>query len=59
MQATVLIVDDERHTREGLRKSLEDDFDVYVASDKLEAIGLLKSEPVDVLPGFQVTRRHD
>jgi DNA-binding NtrC family response regulator len=49
MQATVLIVDDERHTREGLRKSLEDDFDVYVASDKQEAIGLLKAGPVDVL----------
>ncbi len=49
MQATVLIVDDERHTREGLRAALEDEFDVYVASDKKEAMDLLKAEPMDVV----------
>ncbi len=48
-QATVLIVDDEKHTRDGLRLSLEDDFDVYVASDRAEALEVLKNEKVDVM----------
>ena len=32
---TILIVDDEKHTRDGLRRSLEDDddFEVYAAAD--------------------------
>ena len=33
MNPTILIVDDEKHTRDGLRASLEDNFDVYVAAD--------------------------
>ncbi len=49
MLATILIVDDERHTREGLRAALEDDFDVYIASDKKEAMEVLASEPIDVV----------
>ena len=49
MLATILIVDDERHTREGLRAALEDDFDVYIASDKREALEVLASEPIDVV----------
>ncbi len=49
MLATILIVDDERHTREGLRSALEDDFDVYVASDKKEALEVLSAEPLDVV----------
>ena len=49
MDATVLIVDDEKHTREGLRMSLEDDFDVYIASDRAEAMEVLKNESVDVM----------
>ena len=48
-QATVLIVDDEKHTREGLRLSLEDDYDVYIASDRAEALEVLKNEKVDVM----------
>ena len=47
--ATVLIVDDEKHTREGLRLSLEDDFDVYVASSTAEAMALLKEDSIDVM----------
>lgn len=47
--ATVLIVDDEKHTREGLRLSLEDDFDVYVAGNSAEAMEILKGDPVDVM----------
>ena len=47
--ATVLIVDDEKHTREGLRLSLEEDFDVYVAGSTTEALEILKGDPVDVM----------
>ena len=47
--ATVLIVDDEKHTRDGLRMALEDDFDVYVAGDRAEAETLMKELGVDVL----------
>src|SRR6186997_2655625 len=47
--ATVLIVDDEKHTRDGLRLSLEDDFDVYVAGSMAEAMEILKGDPVDVM----------
>ena len=49
MLATVLIVDDEKNTRDGLRLSLEDDYDVYVASDRAEAMEVLKNERVDVM----------
>jgi two-component system, NtrC family, response regulator AtoC len=47
--ATILIVDDEKHTRDGLRSALEDDFDVYVAASAAEAAQVLKSENVDVI----------
>jgi two-component system response regulator AtoC len=46
---TLLIVDDEKHTREGLRRSLEDDFEVYVAADVAGAVNLLETESVDLL----------
>lgn len=49
MLATILIVDDERHTRDGLRSALEEEFDVYVASDKREALSVLDTEPIDVV----------
>ena len=45
----VLIVDDEKHTRDGLRMSLEDEFDIYAAANIREAVEVLKSEAVDVL----------
>ncbi len=48
---TILIVDDEKHTRDGLRRSLEDgeDFEVYVAGDVAGAVSILESESVDLL----------
>ncbi len=48
---TLLIVDDEKHTREGLRRSLEeeDDFEVYTAADVSGALSLLETESVDLL----------
>lgn len=48
-QATVLIVDDEKHTREGLRDALEEDFDVYIAPDAEGAIAALEAESADVM----------
>jgi DNA-binding NtrC family response regulator len=47
--ANLLIVDDEKPTRDGLRAALEDRFEVYVAEDATEALSLLESEPFDVL----------
>jgi two-component system response regulator AtoC len=46
---TVLIVDDEKHTRDGLRLSFEDEFDVYVAANIAEALQVLKTETIDVM----------
>ncbi len=49
MTPTLLIVDDEKHTRDGLRSSLEDNYDVYVAADIQEALNILEADPVDVM----------
>ncbi len=49
MNPTILIVDDEKHTRDGLRASLEDSFDVYVAADIGGALGVLERETVDLV----------
>ena len=49
MQATLLIVDDERSTRDGLRSALDEEFDVYTAADASEALTILKSEPIQLL----------
>ena len=49
MQPTLLIVDDERSTREGLRSALEEEFDVYTAAGTSEALAILKSEPIQLL----------
>lgn len=47
--STLLIVDDEKTTREGLRAALEDRYDVYLAEDAQSAMALLEKEPFDVL----------
>src|ERR1700731_5419511 len=49
MQPTILIVDDEKHTRDGLRRLLEGEYDVYVPEDIGGAISVLKRETVDLL----------
>src|SRR5213596_468802 len=49
MQPTILIVDDEKHTRDGLRRLLEDEYDVYVAEDIGGAISVLEREHVDLV----------
>jgi DNA-binding NtrC family response regulator len=63
---TLLIVDDEKPTREGLRAALEDKFDVYVAESAEGALQLLEKESFDVMltdlrmpgsDGFQLITR--
>ncbi len=49
MQPTILIVDDEKHTREGLRSSLEENFDVYIAANIQEAQNILDREGIDLV----------
>lgn len=46
---TLLIVDDEKAQREGLRAALEDRFDVYLAETARNAMELLEREHFDVL----------
>lgn len=48
-QPTLLIVDDEKSTRDGLRMALEESFDCYVAASIGEAMTVLQSEPIDLL----------
>src|SRR2546426_12589046 len=49
IQPTILIVDDEKHTRDGLRRLLEDEYDVYVAADIAGAVNVLEREQIDLL----------
>src|SRR3981081_3619756 len=49
LMPTILIVDDEKHTRDGLRSLLEDDYDVYVAEEIRGALDVLEREQVDLL----------
>jgi DNA-binding NtrC family response regulator len=49
MKPTLLIVDDEKTTREGLRAALEERYDVYIAEDAKAAMELLESENFEVL----------
>lgn len=49
MNATLLIVDDEKNTREGLRLSLEEHFEVYLAADAAQAMTVLQNDKVDVM----------
>src|SRR5436309_12288305 len=49
IKPTLLIVDDEKPTRDGLRAALEERFDVYLAEDAASASALLEKEHFDVL----------
>ena len=46
---TLLVVEDEKNTREGLRRYFDGKFDIYLASDVDTAMNLLEAQPVDVL----------
>lgn len=49
MKPTVLIVDDEKHTRDGLRAALEDKYETFVAKDAVEAARLMQDVPPDAV----------
>lgn len=49
IKPTLLIVDDEKPTRDGLRAALEDRYDVYLAEDAAAALNLIEKETFDVL----------
>lgn len=49
MVPSVLIVDDEKHTRDGLRQALEESYDVSVAANTDEAFNLMEAQPFDVI----------
>lgn len=49
MVPAVLIVDDEKHTREGLQQALADSYDVTIAASADEAFNLLDAQPFDVV----------
>jgi DNA-binding NtrC family response regulator len=49
MMPSVLIVDDEKHTREGLQQALADNYDVSVAANADGAFNLMDAQPFDVV----------
>ncbi len=49
MLPLLLIVDDEKSTRDALRLALEDDYEVYAVADGKSARAIMDSEPVDIL----------
>ncbi len=49
MVPSVLIVDDEKHTREGLQQALQDNYDVSLAANAEEAFNLMDAQPFDVI----------
>ncbi|HEV3270750.1 MAG TPA: sigma-54 dependent transcriptional regulator [Candidatus Methylacidiphilales bacterium] len=46
---TLLVVEDEKNTRDGLRRYFDGKFDIYLAPDVPTAMNALESQPVDVL----------
>ncbi len=49
VKKTILVVDDEKNTRDGLRTSLEEDYEVYLAADAAGAQAVMETERVDLL----------
>jgi len=49
MVPSVLIVDDEKHTREGLQQALAENYDVTVAASADEAFNLMEAQAFDVI----------
>src|SRR5436190_4188907 len=49
MVPSVLIVDDEKHTREGLQQALAESYDVSLAANADEAFNLMDAQPFDVI----------
>ncbi len=49
MVPSVLIIDDEKHTREGLKQALSENYDVAIAASADEAFNLMDSQPYDFI----------
>ncbi len=49
MVSSVLIVDDEKHTREGLQQALQEGYDVSVAASADEAFNLMEAQEFEVV----------
>ena len=49
MRPKLLVVDDEKNTRDALRRALEDNFEIFVAANVESSKNLMKSEPMDVV----------
>lgn len=49
LNKTLLIVDDEKNTRDGLRDALEDHYEVYVAGDSDGALAAMEADPPDAM----------
>lgn len=49
MAHTILIVDDEKNTREGIELALEDQYDVFVAASADQAFRLMEAERFDLV----------
>ena len=47
MKPKVLVIDDEKNTRDGLREALADDYDVLLAEDGVKGLALLDANPED------------
>ncbi|MBR6323360.1 MAG: sigma-54-dependent Fis family transcriptional regulator [Victivallales bacterium] len=45
MKPKVLVIDDEKNTRDGLREALADDYDVLLAEDGVKGLALLDANP--------------
>jgi two-component system, NtrC family, response regulator AtoC len=45
----LLVVEDEKNTRDGLRRYFDGKFDIYLAPDVAAAMNVLETQPVDVL----------
>lgn len=48
-KAKILIVDDEKSTRDGLARALQRQYDVQIAGDGMAALEVLDQQPVDVV----------
>jgi DNA-binding NtrC family response regulator len=49
MVPSVLIVDDEKHTREGLKQALAENYDITIAASADEAFNLMEAQSFDVI----------
>ncbi len=49
MKPSILVVDDEKNARDGLRTALEPRYEVYVADSANQAVNVLESENIDLI----------